>query len=342
MSVPRDSVPDQPAELAAARLLYVSDADPGITRRRAGRGFAYRSPDGGAVRDPATLARIRSLAIPPAYEKVWICTRPHGHLQATGFDKRGRKQYRYHPRWRQIRDEAKFSRLAAFGRALPALRRQCARDLETSGLGKPKVLAALVRLLETTLIRIGNEEYAASNGSFGLTTLRKRHADVSGARIRFEFRAKSGKQHRVGLQSRRLARIVRSCQELPGHRLFQYIDEAGELHPLSSDDVNAWLQAATGEEFTAKDFRTWAGTLLAAAVLAANPATGVKTVDQRRLTECIREVARILGNTPAVCRKCYIHPTVTEAWLSGALDPRLARPDATLADREALLLKLLD
>lgn len=340
--MPRDAVPSQIAELSIARLAYVCDSDPGITRRRCGRSFSYRDPDGRTVRDPAVLARIRSLAIPPAYVQVWICVRPHGHLQATGIDTRGRKQYRYHPRWREVRDEAKFSRMAAFGRALPALRAQCERDLAEPGLSKRKVIATIVRLLETTLVRVGNEEYATANDSYGLTTLRKRHADVSGTRITFEFRAKSGKQHRVGLRHRRLARIVRQCQDLPGHRLFQYLDETGTRHPVASDDVNAYLQEAMGEAFTAKDFRTWAGTLLAAASLAGTPTPQNVTAGKQAIAACIAAVARTLGNTPPVCRKCYVHPAVLEAYIGGTLDPALARAAANLAAGEAAILRFLD
>ncbi len=305
-------------------------------------GFTYRGPDGRIIRDATVLDRIRALAVPPAYSQVWICAQAHGHLQATGIDKRGRKQYRYHRRWREVRDEAKFSRLAAFGRALHGLRAQCDEDLAAPGLSKRKVVAAVVRLLETTLARVGNEAYAAANGSFGLTTLRKRHADVTGTRIVLEFRAKSGKQHRVGLRNRRLARLVRTCQDLPGHRLFQYIDDDGQRRPISSDDVNAYLQDVTGEAFTAKDFRTWAGTLLAAAALAARPLPTPRAAADRVVTACIGEVAHALGNTPAVCRKAYVHPAIIEAWHDGALDPRLGRADMDLPAREARLLLFLE
>ncbi|HEX2890436.1 DNA topoisomerase IB [Vineibacter terrae] len=340
--MPRDAVQSQIPELATARLVYVCDADPGITRQRAGMGFIYRGPDGRIIRDAAILDRIRTLAVPPAYTQVWICTLPHGHLQATGVDRRGRKQYRYHRRWREVRDEAKFSRLAAFGRALPGLRARCDADLAAPGLSKRKVVAAVVRLLETTLARVGNEAYAAANGSFGLTTLRKRHADVTGTRIVLEFRAKSGRLHRVGLRNRRLARLVRTCQDLPGHRLFQYVDDDGERHPISSDDVNAYLQDATGEAFTAKDFRTWAGTLLAAAALAARPLPTPRAAADRVVTACVGDVARALGNTPAVCRKAYVHPAVIEAWHDGALDPKLGLIDLDPAARERKLLAFIN
>jgi len=341
--VPRDTPDTIPLpELALARLVHVSDSDPGITRRRAGRSFSYCDPDGQPVRDPAVLDRIRSLTIPPAYRDVWICRRPHGHLQATGIDKRGRKQYRYHPRWREVRDEAKFARMASFGRALPALRKQCDGDLADSGLSKRKVLAAVVRLLETTLMRVGNEEYATANDSYGLTTLRKRHADVNGTRITFEFRAKSGKHHRLGFRHRRLARIVRACQELPGHRLFQYVGDDGVRHPISSDDVNAYLKEAMGDDFTAKDFRTWAGTLLAAAILSARPKADSATACKQIINACIADVARVLANTPAVCRKCYVHPAVVQAWQDGTLGTKLGQAGLDLSAREAALLKFLE
>lgn len=342
-AVPRDTPDSIPMpELALARLVYVGDSDPGIARHRAGRHFTYRGPDGRTVKDAVVLDRIRSLAIPPAYAKVWICVRPNGHLQATGIDARGRKQYRYHPRWRAVRDEAKFARMAHFGRALPALRQQCDRDLADSGLSKRKVLAAVVRLLETTLMRVGNEEYAAANNSYGLTTLRKRHADVTGTKITFEFRAKSGKHHRLGLRNHRLARIVRACQELPGHRLFQYIGDDGARHPITSDDVNGYLKEAMGEDFTAKDFRTWAGTLLAAAILAAKPRGDSATACRQIVNACIADVASVLANTPAVCRKCYVHPAVVQAWQDGVLSARLGQAGLDLPAREAALLKFLE
>jgi DNA topoisomerase I len=247
----------------AAGLRYVSDAMPGILRRRAGKAFSYRGPDGGLIKERAELVRIRRLAIPPAWTGVWICRYANGHLQATGRDARGRKQYRYHPEWRAVRDAAKFDRMLAFAKALPRLRARIAEDQARRGLPREKVLATVVRLLEVTLIRVGNQEYARDNGSYGLTTLRDRHVDFEGVRLIFEYRGKGGKQHRISLRDRRLARIVRSCQELPGQHLFQYVDEDGQRQPVDSADVNAYLQEITGEPFTAKDFRTWAGTVLA-------------------------------------------------------------------------------
>ena len=252
-----------PAIAKAAGLRYVSDARPGITRRRAGKAFAYRNAEGRTVRDPETLRRIRSLAIPPAWTEVWICPQESGHIQATGRDARGRKQYRYHPDWRTVRDEAKYSRMLAFGEKLPRIRRRVAADMRRRGMTREKVLATIVRLLETTLIRVGNDEYAQQNGSFGLTTLHNRHAKVRGGQIQFEFRGKSGKRHRIDLRDPHLARLVRRCQELPGQDLFGYVAEDGAVRDVTSDDVNAYLREIAGEEFSAKDFRTWAGTVLA-------------------------------------------------------------------------------
>jgi DNA topoisomerase-1 len=262
--------PVRSARLAGLR--YVTDDRPGIRRRRQGSGFSYLDPEGRPLRDRQERRRIESLAVPPAWTDVWICPLANGHLQATGRDARGRKQYRYHPDWRAVRDETKFGRMIAFGEALPALRARVASDLARTGLPREKVLAAVVRLLETTLIRVGNEEYARENRSFGLTTLRSRHVAIAGATLRFRFRGKSGKEHSVAISDRRLARVVRACRELPGHELFQYLDESGERQVVDSDDVNAYLRAATGEDFTAKDFRTWGGTVLALSALLAGPA----------------------------------------------------------------------
>jgi DNA topoisomerase-1 len=308
-----------PAELEEAGLVYVTDAEPGIRRIKDGEGFRYESAAGRAVNDERVLARIRKLAIPPAYVDVWICPDPRGHLQATGRDARGRKQYRYHPRWRALRDASKFERLAAFGRALPDIRKRCAADLAAPGLSREKVVAAVVKLLETTLIRVGNEEYAAANDSFGLTTLRKRHVGVAGPRIAFEFRAKSGKRQRLGLSNKRIARIVRACRELPGQRLFKYVGEDGETHAVGSADVNQWLRETTGEDFTAKDFRTWAATLLAADILARCAAPDSEAAGKRAVVDCVKQVAGRLANTPAVCRKSYVHPGVLDAFAAGAL-----------------------
>lgn len=309
----------------AAGLRYVSDTTPGIHRTRAGRGFRYTSSDGLPVRDAQALERIRSLAIPPAWTQVWICPLPPGHIQATGQDARGRKQYRYHPRWREVRDETKFHRMLLFGQALPAIRRRTAEDLALPGLPRPKVLAAVVRLLESTLIRVGNEEYARDNHSFGLTTLRNRHVEVNGARLRFTFRGKSGIRHAIDLTDRRLARVVKQCQDLPGHELFQYLDDDGQRHSIDSADVNAYLRAITGQDFTAKDFRTWAGTVLAAAALRELPPFASATEAKRNVAAAIADVAHKLGNTKTVCRKCYVHPAVIDAYLESVLGCGLER-----------------
>jgi DNA topoisomerase-1 len=335
--------PSPPEEARANGLRYVSDTDPGIRRRRSGKGFAYRLPDGNPVRDREALARIRRLAIPPAYTDVWICLDPRGHLQASGRDQRGRKQYRYHPRWKEARAETKYNRMLAFGRALPRIRKRVETDLAQRGLTRTKVLAAIVRLLEATLIRIGNDEYAKENKSFGLTTLRKRHVDIEGGAVRFEFKGKSGRLHRTAFRDRRIARIVQSCQDLPGHRLFQYVDDEGERHSIGSEEVNDYLREISGQDFTAKDFRTWAGTLLAAQILATQgepeaPPTKVAVV------RCIEQVAVQLGNTPAVCRACYVHPGVVAAFLDGELAATLRWPPGDDPDGrrgEAALLRFL-
>ena len=315
------AAPEESAQ--AAGLRYVSDAAPGIRRKRAGRGFTYVGADGRPVRDRATLERIRRLAIPPAYTDVWICPTANGHLQATGRDARGRKQYRYHPRWREVRDETKFGRMLAFSEALPRLRSRVEKDLALPGLPRNKVLATVVRLLECTAIRVGNDEYARSNRSFGLTTLRDHHVEISGSTLHFEFRGKSGKVHQVELSDRRLARIVARCQAVPGAELFQYVNEAGERESIGSGDVNEYLREITGEEFTAKDFRTWAGTLHAVAALEAiGPSTSEREA-KSAIVRAIDEVAERLNNTRAVCRKYYVHPAVFESYESGTLQARL-------------------
>ncbi|MFC3069465.1 DNA topoisomerase IB [Phenylobacterium soli] len=315
-----DSTPAQlsPDEVKAAGLRYVSDQDPGISRRKSGTGFSYRTPKGEPI-DEATLDRIRALAIPPAWTDVWICPDPRGHIQATGRDQKGRKQYRYHERWRQARDENKYDRLVAFGRALPRLRTRVEKDLAQPGLPRDKVLAAVIRLMEITLIRVGNEEYAKQNNSFGLTTLRNRHARVKGSQAMFEFRGKSGKTHKTGFRDRRLARIVKACQDLPGQRLFAYLDDEGAPHAVESADVNAYLRDAMGEDFSAKDFRTWAGTVNAAQALALAPACETAAEAKRHIATCVKAVAGLLGNTAAVCRSAYIHPLVIRAYEDHAL-----------------------
>jgi DNA topoisomerase I len=325
MSFARE-IADQAATMAPPRatarqagLRYVSDEEPGFTRRKVRGGFAYFRPDGSQLRDEPTLRRIRALAVPPAYTDVWICSLPNGHLQATGRDARGRKQYRYHPRWREVRDEAKYEHTIAFAEALPAIRAQVERDLGKPGLPREKVVATVVRLLESTLIRVGNEEYARENGSFGLTTMRGRHVETEGTRIRFEFKGKHGKKRALEIRDRRLARIVAACQALPGQELFQYLDENDERRSIASDDVNEYLRAVTGQDFTAKDFRTWAGTVLAALALRSFPPAAGKAEAKRQVNAAIEQVAERLGNTKAICRKCYVHPEILAAHLDGAL-----------------------
>jgi DNA topoisomerase-1 len=319
MPVARDvAVSDIPLEdVKAAGLTYVTDLDPGIRRRKAGHGFNYIKPDGEPVTDEPTLDRIRKLAIPPAWTDVWICASPRGHIQATGRDAKGRKQYRYHPRWREVRDETKYHRMLEFGRALPAIRARVEADLALPGLPRDKVLATVVRLLEATLIRVGNEEYARENGHYGLTTMKDRHVDVAGATVGFHFTGKSGVQHEIDVKDRHLARIVKRLKELPGHHLFQYVDESGETVDVHSDDVNEYLRRITGHDFTAKDFRTWAGTLLAAQALQEFEAFDSQTQAHKNVVEAIERVAERLGNTPSVCRKCYVHPEIIAAYMEG-------------------------
>ncbi|MGC1304785.1 MAG: DNA topoisomerase IB [Caulobacteraceae bacterium] len=324
----------------AAGLVYVHDDDPGIARVRTAGGFDYVRPNGRQVRDRRTMDRIRALAIPPAYADVWICTDPDGHIQATGRDDRGRKQYRYHDRWSTARDESKFVRMAAFGRILPRIRKRVDADLHRRGAPMEKVTATVVRLLELTLIRVGNDAYAKSNRSFGLTTLRNRHVDLHSASIAFEFKGKSGVVHRTLVQDRRLARIVRSIQELPGQRLFQYLDETGARHPVESRHVNAYLQEITGQDFTAKDFRTWAGTIAAAKALALQPAPDTLAETRRMVSTCVKATAGLLGNTPAVCRSAYIHPAVFEAFASRRLPKAFATAEGQSYERAVL--KFLD
>lgn len=324
----------------AAGLVYVSDEDPGIRRKTSRTGFTYVGPDGRPIKDEKTLERIRKLAIPPAYTDVWICPRANGHIQATGRDARGRKQYRYHERWRSVRDETKFARMAAFGRVLPAIRARIEADLRRPGLPKEKVLAAVVRLLELTLIRIGNSEYARTNKSFGLTTLRDRHVRFEGAEVRFQFKGKSGVAHSTGIRDRRLARVVKGCQDIPGQRLFQYVDEDGEHRPIESSDVNAYLRDITGEDFTAKDFRTWAGTIAAAKALAMQPPPESEREAKHAVALCVKATAGLLGNTPAVCRAAYIHPEVLRAFAERRLPPSFAETEGE--DYEQAVLAFLD
>jgi DNA topoisomerase-1 len=316
---------DPVAAARAAGLRYVTDAGPGIRRKRAGRGFSYRGLDGEPIRDPGELRRIKALAIPPAYTDVWICPDPRGHLQATGRDARGRKQYRYHPRWRAMRDETKYDRMLAFGEALPLIRARTDRDLARPGLPREKVLATVVRLLEATLIRVGNEEYARENRSFGLTTLRDRHVAVTGPAVSFAFRGKSGVTHEVGLRDRRLAKIVARCRDLPGYQLFQYLDDEGRRQTVDSGDVNDYLREITGQDFTAKDFRTWAGTVLCTLALQEFETFDSDAQAKRNVVQAIGRVAERLGNTPTVCRKSYVHPAVLDAYLDGSMLDTLRR-----------------
>ncbi|WP_119460660.1 DNA topoisomerase IB [Rhodospirillaceae bacterium SYSU D60014] len=318
-SASSDIIVDPVAASRQAGLRYVNDETPGITRRRAGKGFSYRDPEGRPVKDPETLRRIRALAIPPAYTDVWICPDPRGHIQATGRDDRGRKQYRYHPRWRAMRDGAKFDHMHAFAAALPRIRAQVETDMARPGLPREKVLATIVKLLEITLIRVGNEEYARNNHSFGLTTLRDQHVRIDEATMNFEFRAKSGRMQKIRLRDRRLARIIKSCRDIPGKELFQYLDDDGQRQVIDSGDVNDYLRAASGAEITAKDFRTWAGTVLAAYALQEFESFDSAAAGRRNVTRAIERVAAELGNTPTVCRKSYVHPAVVDAYLDGSL-----------------------
>jgi DNA topoisomerase I len=338
--------PEEAAERADLR--YVNDDEPGIRRRKSGTGFTYADPQGKRVTDKATLARIRSLAIPPAYVDVWICADEAGHIQATGRDARGRKQYRYHPRFREVRDSHKYERLIEFAEALPQIRARVARDLAKRGLPREKILATIVRLLDTTFIRIGNASYAEQNKSFGLTTLRNRHVVDNGNGLRLVFKGKSGKEWKLRIRDRRVARVIRTCQEVPGQNLFQYLDEEGDRHVITSADVNEYLQEIGAENISAKDFRTWAGTVLTVVALREYPEFGSPTQARRNLRKAISEVAAKLGNTVAVCRKCYVHPAIVDLYLDGefprALDEaaKAARGSGDdLEPEEALTLELL-
>jgi len=326
-----------------AGLQYVSDERPGYTRRASNDEFEYFDTQGKKIRDEQRLLRIKRLAIPPAWTDVWICPSPNGHVQATGRDARGRKQYRYHDRWRDVRDENKFDRLAQFAKGLPNIRNRVAQDLKLPGLPRRKVLATIVRLLERTFIRIGNEEYARENKSFGLTTLKNRHVKIKGARVLFRFRGKSGRQHEVDVTDRRVAKVVAKCQDLPGQDLFQYVDEDGEVQDVTSQDVNEYLRQIAGEDFTAKDFRTWGGTVLAAIALGRQEEFQTKKQAKSNVKTAISAVAELLGNTAAVCRKCYIHPAVVEAYLNrmriaglNGVRKQLEQPDLRAAERAVL------
>lgn len=321
----RLSVPDSIQSAKSAGLRYVSDTSRGIRRKKRGGGMVYVDAEGKVIRDAEVLARITSLAIPPAWRSVWICPIAHGHLQATGLDAKGRKQYRYHPRWREVRDETKYDRMLIFAKVLPKIRERVERDLARPGLPREKILATVVRLLEATLIRVGNEEYARQNESFGLTTMRDRHVHVSGATMAFSFRGKSGIAHAIDLTDHRLATIVKKSQDLPGYELFQYIDPDGTRRSIDASDVNAYLKEAAGDDFTAKDFRTWAGTVLAARALKAFQAFDSHAQAKRNVVQAIESVAKRLGNTKAVCRKCYIHPAVIAQYMDGGLLQTLNR-----------------
>lgn len=316
------------AKSAGLRYIAMSPLPPGIRRLRSGKAFRYVAPDGSALRAPAELARIRALAIPPAWTDVWICPSALGHIQAVGRDARGRKQYRYHARWREVRDETKYGQLAEFGRMLPAIRRRVRADLARKGMPREKVIAVVVELLERTMMRVGNEEYARANQSFGLTTLRNRHARLTAGAVELRFRGKSGKEHRVRVVDRRLARIVKACQDIPGQELFQYVDQEGQPQSIGSADVNAYLREISGADVTAKVFRTWAGTVRALSALRAlgpaEPEEDSKAATKRALVAVVKEVAGRLGNTPAVCRKCYIHPAVFESFTAGTFHDRVA------------------
>lgn len=343
-SVDPETLVDPGASARAAGLRYISDLSPGIRRKRAGASFRYAAPDGRALHDTETLGRIKRLAVPPAWRDVWISPDPRGHIQATGRDARGRKQYRYHPRWRQVRDAVKYDRMLAFAQALPRIRERTDKDLERAGMPKEKVLAAIVRLLEETRIRVGNEEYRKENHSFGLTTLRDRQVEVIGSEVRFAFHGKSGKLHRVTLRDRRMARLIARSQEIPGQELFEYLDENGEPKTIRSEDVNEYLREVSGEDFTAKDFRTWAGTILAARFFREAAITPQTRGAKKALVRAIAHVADELGNTPAIARKSYIHPAVIAAFLAGSLKPiryRAEQDPYKLSAEERGLLKLL-
>jgi DNA topoisomerase-1 len=339
------AVPDEVRSAEQAGLRYIIPKGAGIKRRKIGKGFVYLNAQNQPVKDAETLARIKSLVIPPAWSSVWICPNPNGHIQAVGWDAKGRKQYRYHPAYRAARDLIKFDRMQAFGRALPRIRRIVGRDLNRKGMPKRKVLAAVVKLLETTYIRIGNEEYAEENGSFGLTTLRNQHCQVLGSVLKFKFRGKSGQHHEITLEDPRLARIIRRCKDIPGSSLFEFLDEAGQPQSLESGDVNAYLREISGGEFTAKDFRTWGGTCLATSYLLAQIPDLKDTTQATKsaLVEVVKSVAHKLGNKPATCRKYYIHPNILETFAAGTLHSLAEqyRASRNAYVHEQLVLKLI-
>ncbi|HKB54786.1 MAG TPA: DNA topoisomerase IB [Ramlibacter sp.] len=340
-----------PTDVAeSAGLTYVTDEAKGITREHSGDGFRYFKPNGQPVEDETTLERIRKLAIPPAWSDVWICTKASGHLQATGRDARGRKQYKYHPQFREFSEQTKYEHMLEFARTLPAIRAKVAEHMALRGLPREKVLATVVHLLETTLIRVGNDDYAKENDSYGLTTLRNPHVKVNGAELRFQFKGKSGKTWKLQVKDRRVARIVKACQDLPGQELFAYLDENGESKDVTSADVNAYLREITGRDVTAKDFRTWAGTVMAALALQEFQAFDTKATAKKNLKAAIERVAARLGNTPTICRKCYVHPEVLAAYAEGSLllqvrrevEKELRDELAALRPEEAAVLSLLE
>jgi DNA topoisomerase I len=343
------AIVDPEAAAESAGLVYVSDAEPGVRRQRHGKSFAYKGRNGEAITDKRMLERIYRLAIPPAWTDVWISISPNGHIQATGRDARGRKQYKYHARWREVRDSTKFEHMVEFASALPRIRKRMAADLGARGLSRRKVLATVVYLLENTLIRVGNSDYAKQNKSFGLTTLRDGHVDIDGSELRFEFNGKSGKTWKLRMRDRRIASVVKSCQDLPGQHLFQYVDENGERQQVSSTDVNDYLREIAGGEVTAKDFRTWAGTVLAAMALSEFESFDSEAGAKRNIKLAIEKVAARLGNTPTICRQCYIHPEVLNAYLEGSVltalkqeaESELKRKLGKLSPEEAAVLSLI-
>ncbi len=349
-ALPVEIITDPAKSAKAAGLRYVSDGKPGLTRLKRGKTFRYATADGDAVRDAETLGRIKSLVIPPAWADVWISPWPNGHLQATGRDVKGRKQSRYHPRWREVRDQTKYERMSQFADALPTIRERVQHDLGLAGLPKKKVLATIVSLMEATLIRVGNEEYARENKSYGLTTMRNRHVEVHGSKITFTFQGKSRVHHTINLQDRRLAKIILRCEEIPGQELFHFLDHEGNPHSIDSSDVNEYLQEISGEHFTAKDFRTWAGSVLAAVTLKELGPFETVTEGKRKVVEAIKSVAERLGNTPSVCRKCYVHPAVLEAYLGGTsvaeakeqIEEEIEEHATALKREERALLDLLE
>lgn len=349
MDETNETIVDPVAAAQSAGLIHVSDETPGITRRRAGRGWAYRDAKGNRITDRTVIDRINKLAIPPAYAEVWICPSPRGHIQATGRDARGRKQYRYHARFREVRDGTKYEHMIEFAGALPRIRATIEAHMGLRGLPREKVLATVVHLLETTMIRVGNADYAKQNKSYGLTTLRDRHVSIEGSALRFRFKGKSGKEWKLSLKDRRVARIVRQCQELPGQHLFQYLDEAGQRCEVTSGDVNAYLREIAGASVTAKDFRTWTGTVLAALALSEFETFDSDAAGKRNIRTAIEAVAARLGNTPAICRKCYVHPEIIDSYLDHALVLELSREVerelvenvAALRAEEALVLAFL-